>query len=157
MKGGVNMAYRVRLAIDPNAEEEIVIRCKTPSEEILKLQAALTGGMREIELLSGDEIYFIETKSILFFETDGNKTAAHTKTHMYYTDLKLYELEELLPRSFMRVSKSCIANTMAISSIRKEITGICEARFADTGKKIFISRSYYKAFKDKINETRLKL
>ena len=75
---------------------------------------------------------------------------------MYYTDLKLYELEERLPKSFMRISKSCIINVNAVSSIHKEITGICEAFFRDTVKKVYVSRGYYKQFREKINETRLK-
>ena len=150
------MAFKIRLLIDENAEEEIIIRCKSPSEEVLRIQSLLAASTRELELTSGDETHFIETKSILFFETDGNKTAAHTKNKMYYTDKKLYELEEILPRSFMRISKSCIANTSAICSIKREYTGVCEARFHDTQKKVYISRSHYKSFKEKINETRLK-
>lgn len=150
------MSFRIRLLIDPEADEEIIIRCKAPTESVLRLQTLIASDMRELELAIGDETFFVETKSILFFETVGNKTAAHTKSKMYYTDKKLYELEEILPKSFMRVSKSCIANTAAICSIKRDIARICEARFADTPKKIYISRSYYKSFKDKINETRLK-
>ncbi len=150
------MGFKIRLLIDENAEEEIIIRCKAPTEEVFRIQTLLATDMRELELSLGEETYFIETKSILFFETVGNKTAAHTKNKMYYTEKKLYELEEILPKSFMRISKSCIANTSAICSIKRELTGICEARFPDTPKKIYISRSYYKAFKDKINEMRLK-
>ena len=73
------MAFKIRLLIDENAEEEIIIRCKAATEEVLHLQALLAASTRELELTSGDETHFIETKSILFFETDGNKTAAHTK------------------------------------------------------------------------------
>lgn len=156
MKGVIDVGIRIRLEIDPDAEEEIVIRCKAPSEEIMRIQSIISSELRELELTLGDDTYFVETKKILFFETVGSKTAAHTKKEMYYSDKKLYELEAILPSCFMRVSKSCIVNTLAISSIRRELTGICEARFGETAKKIFISRSYYKAFKDKINEMRLR-
>lgn len=152
------MGFKVRLEINPDGDEEVIIKCKSLNEEVLRLQSLISDSASdEIELNRNGDIHFVKINSLLFFETDGTKTAAHTKSRMYYTDLKLYELEDRLPRSFMRVSKSCIANIMAISSIKREITGICEARFADTAKKICISRSYYKAFKDKINETRLKL
>ena len=150
------MAFKIRLLIDENAEEEIIIRCKSPSEEVLRIQSLLAASTRELELTLGEETYFIEMKNILFFETVGSKTSAHTKNNMYYTEKKLYELEEILPKSFMRVSKSCIANTAAICSIKREYTGSCEARFSDTPKKIYVSRSYYKSFKEKIVETRLK-
>ncbi len=156
-KGGSGLGFKVRIEIDPECNEEIIIKCKSLNEEALRLQSLISDtASDEIELSLGSDIHFVKISGILFFETDGTKTAAHTKNRMYFTDLKLYELEERLPRSFMRVSKSCIANTSAICSIKRELTGICEARFPDTPKKIYISRSYYKAFKEKIKETRLK-
>ena len=151
------MSFKVKIEIDENAEPEIVIRCKSLTDEVARVQAMLSSiKADEIELSSGDEIHFIAINDILFFETYGNKTAAHTKTRMYYSDLKLYEIIDQMPQSFMRISKSCIVNTKAISSIRRDITGVCEAFFAGTPKKVYISRSYYKAFRENLNETRLK-
>ena len=151
------MGFKVRIEIDPACDEEIIIRCKSVSDEIMRIESIVSSlDSSEMELELGEKLHFVKTASILFFETDGNKTAAHTVDRMYYTDLKLYELEQRLPNSFMRISKSCIINTKAVSSIHKEITGICEAFFRNTQKKVYVSRGYYKSFKEKINETRLK-
>ena len=151
------MGFKVRLDIDPYNEDEIIIKCKEANDEVLRIYSLLTERKNsEIELLLNGETHFVKLSELLFFETDGTKTAAHTKSRMYYTDLKLYELEEQLPSSFMRISKSAIINTKAVSSMRREITGICEAFFPDTPKKVYISRSYYHSFKNKIYETRLK-
>lgn len=151
------MGFKVRLDIDPDNEDEIIIKCKEANDEVLRIYSLLTERKNsEIELLLNGETHFVKLSELLFFETDGTKTAAHTKNRMYYTDLKLYELEEQLPSSFMRISKSAIINTKAVSSMRREITGICEAFFPDTPKKVYISRSYYHSFKNKIYETRLK-
>lgn len=151
------MGFKVRIEIDPDCDEEIIIRCRNMSEEAMRIESVVSSlEASEMELELGEKLHFVKTASILFFETDGNKTAAHTVDRMYYTDLKLYELEQRLPNSFMRISKSCIINTKSVSSIHKEITGICEAFFRDTVKKVYVSRSYYKPFKEKINETRLK-
>ena len=127
------------------------------SEEAMRIESVVSAlEASEMELELGEKLHFVKISSLLFFETDGSKTAAHTVDRMYYTDLKLYELEERLPNSFMRISKSCIINVNAVSSRHKEITGICEAFFRNTPKKVYVSRSYYKPFKEKINETRLK-
>lgn len=150
------VGFKVRIDISPDGEDEIVIRCKQINDDVIRLQKLLSGSENnEIELNLNGSTHFVKTESILFFETAETKTVAHTKERMYYSDLKLYELEERLPRSFMRISKSSIINTKAVSSIHRDITGICEAYFPDTAKMVYISRSYYKAFKDKINETRL--
>ena len=151
------MGFKVRVEIDPECDEEIIIRCRNMSDEIMRIESLVSNvDSSEMELELGNKLYFVKTEQILFFETDGSKTAAHTVDRMYYTDLKLYELEERLPKSFLRISKSCIINTRAVSSIHKEITGICEAFFRDTVKKVYVSRGYYKQFREKINETRLK-
>lgn len=151
------MRFKVRVEIDPECDEEIIIRCRNVSDEISRIESLVSSiDSGEMELELGNKLYFVKTEQILFFETDGSKTAAHTVDRMYYTDLKLYELQERLPKSFMRISKSCIININAVSSIHKEITGICEAFFRDTVKKVYVSRGYYKQFREKINETRLK-
>lgn len=151
------MGFKVRVEIDPECDEEIIIRCRNVSDEIARIESLVSSiDPCEMELELGNDLYFVKTEQILFFETDGSKTAAHTVDRMYYTDLKLYELEERLPKSFMRISKSCIINVNAVSSIHKEITGICEAFLRDTVKKVYVSRGYYKQFREKINETRLK-
>ncbi len=156
-KGGVAVGFKVKIDVSPDNDEEIIIRCKQMNDDVLRLQKLLSSDeSNELELELHGNIHFVRTDSILFFETSGNKTVAHTKERMYYSDLKLYELEQRLPNSFMRISKSSIINLNAVSSIHRDITGICEAYFPDTAKMVYISRSYYKTFKDKINEMRLR-
>lgn len=147
---------KIRFEIDPNGEEEIIIRCRALSEDVLQLERLINGNSSktEMELHLGGNDYFVSLDEILFFETSGSKTAAHTVNRMYYTDFKLYELEEKLPRSFMRISKSCVLNLNSVVALKRELTGICEAGFRDTTKKVYISRSYYKPFREKINEIR---
>lgn len=152
------MSFKVRLEIDPNGGDEVIIKCRSVNEEVLRLEALISSNASgsEIELHLNGNDYFIKLNDVLFFETDGSKTAAHTADRMFYTDLKLYELVDRLPRSFMRISKSAILNANAVSSLRKELTGICEASFRNTAKKIYISRSYYKPFREMITELRTK-
>ncbi len=80
----------------------------------------------------------------------------HTTKDIYKTRQKLYELEELLPRDFIRVSKSTIVNTLKISAIKKNITGASEISFLSSTKKAFASRNYIKALIEIMDEKRLK-
>ena len=149
------MGFKVRFEITPECEEEIIIKCKELSDEVLLIERYInSNSTSEIELHLGGKDYFVPLNEILFFESTDSKTAAHTKDKMFYTTLKLYELEEKLPRYFMRVSKSCIINLNSVSSLRRELTGICETSFKGSAKKIFVSRNYYKPFREKINDLR---
>ena len=89
---------------------------------------------------------------ILFFETDSDGINAHTRDNIYQTKYKLYELEELLPGSFMRISKSAIVNTSHIYSISRNLTASSVVAFADTHKQVYVSRYYYKPLINKLEE-----
>jgi len=149
------VGFKIRIEASPDFDDEIIIRAKALDERVLSVQRLLAESeRRELELYIGENTFFVPQSDILFFETSDKKLSVHTADRIYYTDKKLYEIEEALPRSFMRISKSCIVNLNAISSIRREITGVCEASFFSSPKRVFISRSYYKPFREKITEIR---
>ncbi len=64
---------------------------------------------------------------------------------------KLYELEELLPRAFIRISKSAILNSSKVYSIARNLTASSRVEFFGSHKAVFVSRNYYKLLKDKIS------
>lgn len=151
---------KIRIEIDDNlTEEEIVIRCRTLNEDVLSIQKNISEAINtrmQLNVMKGDAEYYITLEEILFFETDGSMVAVHTKGQIYETKLRLYELEEMLPGMFMRVSKSTILNTTKIRAIHKNITGASEVEFIGSNKLAFVSRNYFKPLMSKIEEKRLK-
>ncbi len=138
-------------------EEEIVISCKERSSKIMLLESLIENVINEeaeLVLTLQDAEYYVPKKSVLFFETYDGRVTAHTADAMYYTEYKLYELEKIMPSFFVRVSKSCILNTLAVSSIRRNLAGASEVYFKGSTKKVYASRSYYKQLKDRIYEMR---
>lgn len=111
--------------------------------------------LAEIRLYRGNTEYYLTLDEILFFETDSDGINAHTRDNIYQTKYKLYELEELLPGSFMRISKSAIVNTSHIYSISRNLTASSVVAFADTHKQVYVSRYYYKPLINKLEEKRL--
>ena len=79
----------------------------------------------------------------------------HTASQIYETKHRLYELEELLPGSFVRVSKSSILNATKVRAIHRNITGASEVEFAGSSKTVFVSRNYLKVLTTKLEEKRL--
>ena len=154
-KGGVCLIVRIETA----EREEIVIRCRAPSESIYALKAAIEETMRKentITLMSDGASYFVPKSEILFFESSEGKVYAHTKDAMYTAPYKLFELEERMPPSFVRVSKSVIANLLQIRSLKREVVGNGELTFRGCDKKAYFSRAYYKLLQYKLEEMRLK-
>lgn len=150
---------KLRIEIDPDSPEEIVLRAPAITEEISRLQEAIADALSqklEFALQLGEQECYVPCSDILFFETVDRRVSAHTAEHMYFSSMKLCELEELLPRTFVRASKSCLVNTAHISAINHSLTGASEILFKRTGKKIYASRMYYKLVHDTIEETRLR-
>ena len=100
---------KIRIETDPSiTEDEVIILCGKISDSILKMEHALNDlciSDTNFIFYKGDTEFYLPLDSILFFETEDNQVFAHTKKDVYQTKYRLYELEELLPGSFIRVSK----------------------------------------------------
>lgn len=151
---------KIRIEIDENLiEDEVVIHCASINEEVTKVQKAISevvNASQKLVFYKEATEYYLELDEILFFETDESGISAHTRKEVYQTKYKLYELEDLLPGFFMRVSKSTILNTRHIYSINRNLTASSVVAFAGTHKQVYVSRYYYKPLISKLEEKRLK-
>lgn len=150
---------RVKIEIEEGlAEEEVIIKCGCLSEGVINLQNYISkqgNGKRCLPLSSGDTEYYIPMEEIYFFETEGREIRAHTADKLFFCNYKLYELEELLPGNFMRISKSAIANLDHIYSITRNLTASSEVEFNGSNKKALVSRAYYKALIERLSIRKL--
>lgn len=149
---------KVRIDIDENLQEsEIIIRCSKLDERTRKVYDTLMDVSKEsnhLMLYKGSVEYYFPLENILFFETTENCISAHTVNNVYETTYRLYELEELLPGYFMRVSKSTILNLNHIYSISRNLTASSEIQFVNTHKQVYVSRYYFKSLKCRLEEKR---
>ncbi|SEI57427.1 transcriptional regulator, LytTR family [Streptococcus equinus] len=154
------MGLKITIDVDDSLEQDyITIHCKELTDDILELQKSLlskSSSSLRISAFQDDVEHFLELKAIIFMESDGNYILIHTAKDIYRTRRKLYELEELLPRDFIRVSRSTIVNTMRISGIKKNITGASDISFGNSNKKAYASRNYIKLLIEIMDEKRLK-
>lgn len=150
---------KVKIEIDEALEEdEVLIRCRGLTEEIAAIQKAvleIVGAKQKFVFYKGNTEYYLVLDDILFFETDEKGISAHTRTDTYQSKYKLYELENILPGFFMRVSKSTILNTNHIYSIDRNLTASSVVAFSGTHKQVYVSRYYYKPLISKLEEKRL--
>lgn len=151
---------KITLDIDETlSEQEIIIRCPAITEETMHLQkqiSELLSKQMQLQVTKGDADFYIPLHEILFLETADNFVAVHTANQIYESRERLYELESILPSSFMRVSKSTIIHTDRIRAIHKNITGASEVEFIQSTKKAYVSRNYIKILMQKLDEKRLK-
>lgn len=138
---------------DELPERDVNIEINPLNSEMLRELKAIVNRASgdRITYMQGEKHYYLGLDEVLFFDTSQKQVYAHTKNDIYKTDKKLYQLEEILPMSFMRVSKATIVNTKKIRSITHNITSSSLVEFAGTVKETYVSRQYYKSLVEKIN------
>ena len=146
------MKLKIELT-DGSNEDEVIIRCGRVDNTVQKLQEyILSLSAPALTFYKGTQEYYLHFDEILFFETDSEQVFAHTENDAFKVKLKLYELEELLPRTFVRAAKGTIVNIQKIYAIDRNLTSSSQIKFSDTHKHIYVSRHYYKSLKEKMNE-----
>ena len=125
------------------------------TEDVARLQQLiLEQKMTPLTFYKDRSEYFVDVSEIFFFETDGEKIYGHTREEAYEVRQRLYELEEILPIAFCRISKSTIVNTKQIYSIEKSFSGTSTVNFYQTHKQVHVSRHYYQLLKERLKEMR---
>jgi DNA-binding LytR/AlgR family response regulator len=146
---------KIRIETDNSImEPEIIIRCGEIDSEVVKAQRALLEAISaesRLQLEKDGKEFYLFPEEILFFEASAGKTWAHTTDEVFEAKLRLYELEAILPHSFIRISKSAIVGCSEIYSVEKNITGPSVVRFRGSHKQISASRQYFRILQDRLN------
>ena len=141
--------------VDDLSEDEVLIRCGRVDDTIQKIQKFVqeqsASNTKMVFYKQNQEFYF-PLMEVLFFETDGEYIFAHTADDSYRIKYRLYELDGILPRYFVRASKSATINITQVYSIARNITASSLVEFKNSHKHVYVSRHYYKEVRQRLNE-----
>lgn len=148
------MKVRIEL-IDGLLEDEVLIRCGRVDEKLQKIHQYILDQSKvisEMTFYKQNTEYYFPLDNVIFFETEGEHIYAHTFNDEYKIKFRLCELDEILPRQFIRTSKSAIVNTRQIYSIARNFTASSLIQFKDSHKHVYVSRHYYNDLRKRLNE-----
>jgi len=151
--GGDLVKIRIEIVGDLT-EDEVIIRCGRVDDTIRRIhefvsEQAQSG--RKIAFYKENQEFYFPLDDVLFFETEGDYIYAHTANDAYRIKYRLYELEELLPKDFVRASKSAIVNIRQIFSITRNITASSLITFVGSHKQVYVSRYYYNELRGRLS------
>ena len=138
-------------------EDEVIIRCREINETTTRIQEAvqdISNMKMQFVFYKNNTEYYLSLDELLFFEMSDGYIEAHTANDVFIVRCKLYELEESLPKCFVRVSKSTILNVNHIISIDRNLTASSVVHFNKSHKQTYVSRHYYKALKHALDTRR---
>lgn len=140
---------KFNLIIDKVKEEEVTVTVHERSaltEQIEALVMQYTGTDR-ITAYAGDEMKQLSFSDIECITVlDGKTYAIDAGNKRYRLKQRLYELEELLPSSFIRINKSTLANEKKIQRFAASFSGAVDAVF-QCGYREYVSRRCFTEIK----------
>lgn len=130
-----------QLIIDKENEEVITARVKKVNELTEKIETLVKEyvGENKIVVFSEDETVILEIKNIECVTVIDNKVWAITENGKYLIKNRLYEVEKLLPSSFIKINKSSVANISKIKKFISTYSGSVNVEFK-SGYTDYVSR-----------------
>ena len=149
MQGGKPM--KIEIIQDKSiTETEVIIKANCLNEELSEIISCLSLIGNTVAGERAGAVSFIPLKDIYYFESVDNKTFFYTKDEVFEIKSRLYELEEKLSNTtFVRISRSVIANLRKLKSIKRTKGARLEALLAN-GEKVIVSRQYVNGIKNKL-------
>ncbi|MCL2421833.1 MAG: LytTR family transcriptional regulator DNA-binding domain-containing protein [Defluviitaleaceae bacterium] len=134
-------------------ETEITINAAAMSDELEKVIASLRALDFKLTGTSKGQTHILDAAQILYIDTVDKKTFLYTKSDVYETALRLYELEQQLnANDFFRASKSSIINFSKIKSLKSDIDGRIIV-VMENNEKLIVSRQYTTFIKNKLGRS----
>ena len=128
--------------IESNQPELVEIHCHAVSDEVSEIIAYVKSRQGQLTGTADNRQYEIAVSDIYYIESVDNKSFIYTKSKVYETRQRLYELEEALrEKHFLRVSKSMLLNLMKVISIKPALNGRFTAVLS-SGEEVVFSRKY---------------
>lgn len=140
---------KCEIIIDPACEEKTVIYARENSRQIEAIKnfieesgTELVGyGERDIKVLNPADIYCVTVLD--------NKVYAVCEKENLMLKQRLYEVEEKLSETFVKINQSCLANLRKVERFDASVSGTLMLRFQN-GYTDYVSRRQLKQIKERL-------
>ena len=138
---------KFKLIIDREKDEEVIVTAKERSPLVDEIEALISKHLGRIPGYTDDDIKMLSVSEIECITVlDGKTYAIDSQNQRYRLKARLYELENTLPSSFIRINKSALANEASLERFAVAYTGAVDAVFK-CGYREYVSRRCFSQIK----------
>ena len=138
---------KFKLIIDKEKDEEVVITAHNRTALIDEIEGLIAKYADRIPGYAEDDIKMLSVSDIECITVlDGKTYAIDSKKRQYRLKQRLYELEQQLPSSFIRINKSTLANEARLDRFKVTYAGSVDAVFK-CGYTEYVSRRCFAQIK----------
>ena len=140
---------KCELHIDKNLDEKVLIYAHEQNKAVDEIKSFVEN--QDIELIGykDGKIEKLNPNKVNCFIIENSKIYAITDDDKYHVKLRLYNLEEMLGESFIKINQSCIANIRKIKKFDSSISGTLSVIFKN-GYIDYVSRRNIKSIKERL-------
>ncbi len=141
---------KFKLIIDKEKDEEIVATVHARTALIDEIETLISKHTDRIPGYTEDDIKMLSVSEIECITVlDGKTYAIDSKNCRYRLKQRLYELEQQLPSSFIRINKSALANETRLDKFQVTYAGSVDAVFK-CGYREYVSRRCFAQIKRRL-------
>ena len=135
--------------LDKTREEEIIIYAHQKNEMIFEIERMAQEKPLQMTGFLNEEIVRLEPQDIYCFTVEGGRVYAIGENEKYLIKSRLYNIEEILDKSFIKINQSSIANVKKIQKFDASISGTLKVIFKN-GHTDYVSRRNIKNVKERL-------
>lgn len=141
---------KVSIQIDSEQKEpHIVIYTNHVDEQIEQLLSLLSNPNSSICAMKDDRIVLLHPEDLYMIRVENGQTSLYTEKESFTSKKRLYEIEEQLNTSWIRISKTTLVNLRHIDYVEPSF-GTALLLKLKNGLHDYVSRKYLPAFKKAI-------
>ncbi len=139
---------KFRLLIDRNREEEVIVYAHERNAITDSIEQ-LVSGKTEIMGYDGKTAVRINLNEVYCFTVESNRIYAVTAKEKLQIKMRLYQIEELTEKSFVKINQSCVANIRLIEQFDASVSGTMRIVFKN-GYTDYVSRRQVSKVKERL-------
>lgn len=140
---------KLKITIDRNREEEILVFVHERTKLIDDIERLAGDYEKEIIGYKDGEMQKLSLVQVSCFTVENNKVYAMVGEDKLQVKMRLYQLENVLGDSFIKINQSCIANINEIKKFDTSISGTLKVIFKN-GCSDYVSRRNIKKVKERL-------
>ena len=138
----------VQIKIISGLEEPYVeIYTSDITGDIQNLLSLIKASSNIVTAQQDERTIVLKERDIYMIRVENEKTIIYCKEKKYYSKKRLYELENILKHSFMKISKTTLVNLQYIDGVEASFGGTM-LLILKNGCKDYVSRKYLPSFKE---------
>lgn len=140
---------KCEIIIEPHCEEKVVVYAREENALVKEIKRLTQESSTVLLGYNDSEIVNLNLMEVHCISVIGNKVYALCDSKRYLLKERLYSLEEKLPKTFVKINQSCLANIKKMESFDTSISGTLKIRFKN-GHIDYVSRRQLKLIKERL-------